>query len=96
MFCRKCGTENEEGVNYCKACGDVLINRVERKSMSLEIANPWKRLAAALIDGLILSAIFVPLRLATIALLVSSGNRVSFEHIDLKINFIQFIGSCKT
>ena len=59
MFCRKCGTENVDGANYCKVCGDNLIGG-ELKSESAEFANPWKRLAAAIIDGLILMAISIP------------------------------------
>ena len=91
MFCRKCGTENLDGVNYCKSCGDNLIGG-ETKSSSLEIANPWKRLAAALVDGVILSAVFIPIYIVMVVSAINSGESLNFEDINGRVRVVQLIG----
>lgn len=55
MFCPKCGKENDAQERFCQACGFKLpIISV------VEYAGFWRRLAAALVDGIILNiSVFV-------------------------------------
>ncbi|PIQ92263.1 MAG: hypothetical protein COV70_01020 [Parcubacteria group bacterium CG11_big_fil_rev_8_21_14_0_20_39_22] len=40
MFCSKCGTENKEGVNFCKSCGNQIGNSVNATITNEELVLP--------------------------------------------------------
>lgn len=80
MFCSQCGARNTEGVRFCEECG-MPLDPKERHLVASEMGQPaggpggvagyggfWRRVAAVLLDGLIL---IMPLSL--LQMLVAPG-----------------------
>jgi len=55
MFCPRCGQTNEVSARFCQSCGNDLTTTKPAVS-SANYAGFWKRFAAILIDGIIISA----------------------------------------
>jgi uncharacterized RDD family membrane protein YckC len=62
MYCPKCGALNEDQAAFCKQCGASLKVDQQAKTtagvahVAVSYAGFWKRLAAYIIDGLIVGA----------------------------------------
>jgi len=59
VFCPQCGIENEESSKHCSKCGANLVQKTGIEPGTsyitmVEYAGFWKRLLAAIIDGVIL------------------------------------------
>jgi len=60
MNCPKCGTPNDDQATFCKQCGANLKQTTESTTTvakPFEYAGFWKRLAAMILDGLIIGAV---------------------------------------
>lgn len=53
MFCAKCGASNDDRSQFCEKCGAALTGEPE-------YAGFWRRLAASLIDGIIMAIPLLP------------------------------------
>ena len=71
MFCPSCGQENVTGARTCETCGTDLTKVTTEQPISrsanltdspakqyIEYAGFWRRFAAAIIDGLLVGAVF--------------------------------------
>jgi uncharacterized RDD family membrane protein YckC len=64
MYCQKCGAQNDDQAAFCDKCGTALQKTSPATPTAaaafpaaVQYAGFWKRLAATLIDGLILGAL---------------------------------------
>jgi uncharacterized RDD family membrane protein YckC len=70
MFCPQCGAANSDEAAFCLKCGTRLTARAQPATTivtpvaAAEYAGFWRRLAAALLDGIIISAVTWPVSLA--------------------------------
>jgi uncharacterized RDD family membrane protein YckC len=55
MFCPNCGRKNDEAARFCQSCGGELTLPA-RESGVVKYAGFWKRVAALLIDTIVVSA----------------------------------------
>jgi uncharacterized RDD family membrane protein YckC len=55
MFCPNCGRKNDEAARFCQSCGGELTAPA-RESGAVSYAGFWKRVAALLIDSIVISA----------------------------------------
>jgi len=74
MYCRKCGAQNDDQAAFCDKCGATLQKPqtgtgaiVPGTPTAVQYAGFWKRFAAALIDGLIMSAVQTVIQLVLTA-----------------------------
>jgi uncharacterized RDD family membrane protein YckC len=66
MYCQKCGAQNDEQAAFCDKCGTVLqkaspttTSSAAASAATTQYAGFWRRLAAYLIDSLIVGAIWM-------------------------------------
>jgi uncharacterized RDD family membrane protein YckC len=58
VYCRKCGTQQPEGAQYCSNCGYNLYDAGgDAIARYWEYAGFWRRFAASIIDGIILNVL---------------------------------------
>jgi uncharacterized RDD family membrane protein YckC len=65
MFCPKCGHANDEQAQFCQNCGTALITSGQPPGMQrhigtatfTEYAGFWRRFAATVIDGILVSIV---------------------------------------
>lgn len=64
MYCQKCGAQNDDQAAFCDKCGTALQKPLSGTASAASVypataqyAGFWRRFAAALIDGLIMSAV---------------------------------------
>ena len=55
MFCPNCGRKNDEAARFCQSCGSEL-SVTQSESGVVTYAGFWKRVAALLIDSVVVSA----------------------------------------
>jgi uncharacterized RDD family membrane protein YckC len=55
MFCGRCGQANDDAARFCQSCGNDL-QATRPQVVSMPYAGFWKRVAAIIIDGVVLSA----------------------------------------
>ena len=55
MYCPNCGRKNDEAARFCQSCGGEL-SVPQRESGVVTYAGFWKRVAALLIDSVVVSA----------------------------------------
>jgi uncharacterized RDD family membrane protein YckC len=55
MFCPNCGRKNDEAARFCQSCGSEL-SVTQAESGVVTYAGFWKRVAALLIDSVVVSA----------------------------------------
>ena len=71
MFCSKCGQSNEAIARFCQSCGADL-SPIKPGAANSSYAGFWKRLAALLIDSLVVSVASGALTAATLGIGVAS------------------------
>ena len=77
MFCTNCGNKNEPGVVFCSGCGQNLEGNTSTSTMQPSIyAGFWKRVAAYLIDGLLLG-IVIGIPSYVISMIIFAGSVAS-------------------
>ena len=65
-YCTNCGTPLEAGARFCSGCGSPAgallygVPTIELAGARYELASFWRRAAAALIDGVLLALVYVP------------------------------------
>jgi len=86
MFCSKCGAENPDQADFCRACGQALepaplapgAAGASGDMLQYGYAGFWERFAALIIDGFILNLMSIPVVIvgvvATMAMDDSSGS----------------------
>jgi uncharacterized RDD family membrane protein YckC len=76
MYCSNCGAQSPDDAIFCFRCGTKLVNKEigHREEINFEYAGFWRRLAALVIDGIILTISY---------LLISS--LFGFKHFSLVI-----------
>jgi len=65
MFCPRCGRKNDAGARFCQECGSALhkipdvpvVNQTIERTSAVEYAGFWRRLAAFLIDYIVVIVI---------------------------------------
>ena len=100
MYCQKCGAQNDDQAAFCDKCGTVL----QRPQAGAAIAAPaypavvqyagfWRRFAAALIDGLIMSAVqwVIQLILTEVGVIDMNGWMSDFEANPDTVDWGQFM-----
>jgi uncharacterized RDD family membrane protein YckC len=57
MYCSKCGTQSPDDAIFCFRCGTKLVNKEisHSEELNFEYAGFWRRFAAMIIDGIILT-----------------------------------------
>src|SRR5262249_49149417 len=67
MFCPNCGRKNDEAARFCQSCGGELTVPTSKADVPV-YAGFWKRVAALLIDSIVVSAATVILTSATLCI----------------------------
>lgn len=73
MICKKCGTENKDGMKYCKYCGNDLLNQEENYASNNEVKKSSK-LNKILITLIVITVIFIAV---VVVLFFISTNNIS-------------------
>jgi uncharacterized RDD family membrane protein YckC len=85
MYCHKCGAPNDDPAVFCKKCGAALQmtnppsgTTAPTYPPAVQYAGFWRRLGAAIIDGLIVGAVTLVIYLVLIVGGISTGGIVGF------------------
>jgi uncharacterized RDD family membrane protein YckC len=85
MYCHKCGAPNDDPAVFCKKCGAAMQmtnppsgTTAPTYPPAVQYAGFWRRLGAAIIDGLIVGAVTLVIYLVLIVGGISTGGIVGF------------------
>jgi uncharacterized RDD family membrane protein YckC len=100
MFCQKCGAQNDDQAAFCDKCGTTLQKASPTTTATatafpaaVQYAGFWRRFAAALIDGLIMSAVqwVIQLILTAVGVIDMNGWMSDFEANPDTVDWGQFM-----
>jgi uncharacterized RDD family membrane protein YckC len=100
MYCQKCGAQNDDQAAFCDKCGTSLQKSSPETTAGTaafpagtQYAGFWRRFAAALIDGLIMSAVqwVIQLILTAVGVIDMNGWMSDFEANPDTVDWGQFM-----
>jgi hypothetical protein len=85
MYCQKCGAQTDDQAAFCDKCGTALQKASPETGATaptypaaVQYAGFWRRLGAAIIDGLIVGAVTLVIYLVLIVGGISTGGIAGF------------------
>lgn len=93
MICKKCGTENKDGMKYCKYCGNDLLNQEANYDSNNEVKKSSK-LNSILITLIVITVTFIAV--VVVLFFISTNNSSETEDVSLSQNTTHVTVSTET